>query len=183
MNDETIINMYFSRDENAIRETDAKYGRLCAKIANNILPSFEDSEECVNTSYYKVWNSVPPTKPKSLRAYLCTVVRNTALNLLKKLHRHISEDIYDELSEVISDTDSPETQLDAKQLAALVNAFLADEKSKNRDMFIARYYFNMSSKTIAESFNMSEQAVRSQLHRTREALRKNLIGNGIDILK
>jgi RNA polymerase sigma-70 factor (ECF subfamily) len=181
MEDIEIIALYNQRNQKAIKETEAKYGRLLNKIAFEILDSFEDSEECVNTTYLKTWNAIPPTAPRSLRSFVCRVVRNTALTLVVQLNRHRKEDVYVELEEVIGDSDTPEAVIEAKQLVILINNFLSIQKKRNRQLFVLRYYYNMSIKTLAEGFQMGEQAVVSQLMRTRESLRTYLIDNGISL--
>lgn len=181
MEDIEIIALYNQRNQNAIRETEAKYGRLLNKIAFEILDSFEDSEECVNTTYLKTWNAIPPTAPQSLRSYVCRAVRNTALTLIVQLNRHRKEDIYTELEEVMSDSDTPESVIEAKELTILINSFLSIQKKRNRQLFVLRYYYNISIKTLAEGFMMGEQAVASQLMRMRESLRAYLIDNGISL--
>ncbi len=178
MKDEEIIGLYFLRDEDAIRQTDIKYGRLCRKISCDILHCDEDGEECVNTSYFKIWNTIPPLKPVSFITYLCTVVKNTALTTLKKLKRYSHEEISEEMEAVLKDNTTPEKKFDEKQTATLINSFLEKEKPRNRRIFISRYYLNLSVKNIAEYFGMTEQGVLSQLCRTRAALKKYLCENG-----
>lgn len=181
MEDIEIIALYNERNQKAIRETETKYGRLLNKIAFEILNSFPDSEECVNTTYLKTWNAIPPTAPASLRSFICRIVRNTALTLVVQLNRHRKEDIYYELDDVLGDNNTPEVVVEANQLTMLINDFLATQKKRNRQLFVLRYYYNMSIKTLAEGFQMNEQAVCSQLMRMRENLRTYLIDNGISL--
>ncbi len=181
MDDVKIIELFFSRSEQAIAETKTKYGSLCFKIANGILFNSEDSEECVNTSYLKLWNAVPPKHPKSLCGYLCRIVRNTALTAFGKISRQGYEEQYSELETVIPDKKTVEEAYDSRVIAELLNDFLGKAKQKNRDIFISRYYFNLSVKDIAERFNMSETAVRSRLLRTREDLRDYLSERGVEV--
>ena len=141
MKDTDIIELYNKRDETAIKETETKYGRLLNKIAYEILDSSEDSEECVNTTYLKTWNAIPPTVPQSLRAFICRIVRNTALSLLQKLGKRKKEDIYYELQDVIMDDNTTEMKAEAKELTTLINGFLALQKKRNRQLFVLRYYF------------------------------------------
>ncbi|MBR4306366.1 MAG: sigma-70 family RNA polymerase sigma factor [Ruminiclostridium sp.] len=181
MNDDKIIQLYLNRDETAIEQTNEKYGKLCKNIATEILKTDEDGEECVNTTYLKIWNSIPPTIPDSFKAFLIKTVRNTALTLAVKLGKQKTDYIYDELEEVISSKETPETLMDNRNIATLLNAFLDKQKKRNRDIFVARYYFNMSTKSIAFILGMEHQAVRSQLLRTRTALRTYLKENGIEV--
>lgn len=180
MNDEKLIQLYFDRDERAVKETSEKYGKLCRKISYDILKNEEDCEECLNSSYLKVWNCIPPTKPESFSAFLTKIVRNTALTLSRKLGKHKTDYIYDELEEVLSGKDL-ESIVDDRNITAIINSFLDRQKKRNRDIFVARYYFNMTTKTIAHLYGMEHATVRSQLLRTRTALRTYLKVNGIDI--
>lgn len=181
MNDNEIIELYNERNENAIKETDTKYGRLLNKIAFEILNNYEDSEECLNTTYLKTWNTIPPTIPQSLRSFVCRIARNTAINLALKLNRHRKQDIFHELEEVLGDRDTPDAVIEAKQLTLFIESFLNNQKKKNRQLFILRYYYNMSIRTLAEGFQMGEQAVASRLMRMRENLRLHLKENGIEL--
>lgn len=181
MDDIKIIELFFLRSEQAVAETKTKYNSLCMKIANTILQSYEDSEECVSSSYLKLWNAIPPKNPDSLCGYLCKTVRNTALSLFKKLNRHSYDEQYDELDEIIPSDKTVEQEYDSKMLGENINNFLGTAKQKNREIFTARYYFNMSIKQIADEFNMSETAVRSRLLRTRAELREYLSERGVTV--
>lgn len=180
MKDEKLIQLYFDRDETAVKVTEEKYGRLCRKISYEILKNEEDCEECINSSYLKVWNSIPPTRPDSFSAFLVRIVRNTALTLSQKLGKHKTDYIFDELEDVLCGREL-ESIMDDRYISVLLNSFLDSQKKRNRDIFVARYYFNMTTKTIAQCFGMEHATVRSQLLRTRTALRKYLVENGVDI--
>lgn len=180
MKDEKLIQLYFDRDESAVRETEEKYGKLCRKISYEILKNEEDCKECINSSYLKVWNSIPPTKPESFSAFLVKIVRNTALTLSQKLGKHKTDYIFDELEDVLCGNELDKI-VDDRSVSALLNSFLDSQKKRNRDIFVARYYFNMTTKAIAKCFGMEHATVRSQLLRTRTALRKYLKENDIDV--
>ena len=181
LDDKKIIALFFSRSEQAISESKLKFNSLCMKIANSILSSCEDSEECVSSSYLKLWNAIPPKNPESLCGYLCKIVRNTALTLYASLNRRGYEEQYDELDEIIPAAATVEQEFDSKNLGNTLNEFLAKSKRRNREIFTARYYFNMSVREIAADFDMSETAVRSRLMRTREELRKYLSERGVEV--
>ena len=181
MDDKKIIGLFFARDEQALAETDLKYGRLCKNIAYGILTNNEDTEECVSTSYMKLWNAIPPKEPQSLCGYLCAVVRNTALTVYDKLRRRSFEEQYDELAEVIPDNATVESRFDSSQLGAWLNEFLGKTSRKSREVFVSRYYFNMSVAQIAAGLGMSESAVKTQLSRTRTALREFLNERGVEV--
>lgn len=181
MNDIEIIELFFLRSEQAITETKVKYGSLCMKIANAILLNLEDSEECVSSSYLKLWNAIPPKKPESLCGYLCKTVRNTALSAFKRISRRGYDEQYDELDEIIPSPLTVEQAYDSKQLGIYLNEFLEKSKRKNREIFTARYFFNMSIKEIADEFDMSETAIRSRLLRTRTELKEYLSERGVTV--
>lgn len=181
MDDIKIIELFFLRSEQAIAETKAKYNSLCMKIATAILLNIEDSEECVSSSYLKLWNAIPPKNPASLCGYLCKTVRNTALSVFKKISRYSYDEQYDELDEVIPSDKTVEQEYDSKELGGLINSFLEKTKRKSREIFVARYYFNMSIKQISDEFDMSETAVRSRLLRTRAELREYLSERGVTV--
>lgn len=181
MNDSEIIKLYFARDDKAVNETKNKYGKLCETIAYNILLNKEDTEECVNTVYYKMWNTIPPKKPQSFCGYLCAIVRNTAITLYNKRKKSKATEQYHELEEILSDKINVEQLAESKEAVHLINCFLKKTSRKNSDAFIMRYYFNMSVSDIAQILNTQESTVKSRLARTREAIRKYLIKNGCGI--
>ena len=179
MDDNQIIELYFQRDEQAIAETQTKYGRLCGKIAGGILTRPEDAEEAISSSYMKLWNAIPPKRPTSLCGYLCAIVRNTALNLYDNLRRRSCEELYGELAEVIPDSVSVDQQYDSREISDSLNSFLRGCNKKNRDIFTGRYYFNMSVRDIAEGMGMTETAVKTRLSRTRAELKRYLVSSGV----
>ena len=180
MDDKKIIDLFLKRSEQAISETDSKYGRLCRKVSYSIVHNEEDTEECVNSSYHKLWDTIPPKNPDSFCGYLCAIVRNFSLNTIRSEKRRGAEH-YEGLSEVIPDSRTVEGDFDSKEISALINEFLEKTNRKNRLVFIARYYFGMSLKGISDGYDMSESAVKSRLSRTRSELREYLVKRGIDI--
>lgn len=181
MEDNQIIELYFRRSEQAIAETQSKYGRLCSRIAAGILTRPEDAEEAVSSSYMKLWNAIPPKRPASLCGYLCAIVRNTALNLYDSLRRRSCEELYGELADIIPDRVTAEEEFSSREIAVYLNAFLRGCSKKNRDIFTGRYYFNMSVRDIAEGMGMTESAVKTRLSRTRAVLKQYLIEKGIAV--
>lgn len=177
MNDSEIIELYFSRNETAISETKNKYGKLCDKIAYGILQNKEDTEECISTAYYKVWNSIPPKRPQSFCGYLCTIVRNTAITLYNKRKKNKFTEQYNELAEILPDKTNIEQTQEDREVIRLINAFLKNAPGKTSDTFVMRYYFNMSVSDIAQTLNTSEGTVKSRLSRTRDAIRKYITKN------
>lgn len=178
MDDSKIIALFFERSQQGISELSEKYGKLCMKIAVNILKNEEDSKECVNDAYLALWNTIPPERPDKLSSYLLKIVRNTAI---KKYHSNTAvkrNSFYDtalqELEEMLSSTETLENELDMKELTEAVNTFLGTLSRENRIFFIRRYYFGDAVKSIAELTRNSPHFVTVRLSRTREDLRKYL---------
>lgn len=180
MTDNEIIELFFSRSETAITETGAKYGRLCRKISYNILMNEEDMEECINSAYHKLWENIPPKRPESLCGYLCTIVRNLALNVRRKAAGQ-SENSLDELAESLSADNGVEKAYDSRQTTEYINDFLSKTKKQNRMIFVARYYFGMSVRDIASGYEISESAVKSRLSRMRTELKEFLAERGVTV--
>ncbi len=185
MDDEQIIGLYFDRHENAIKETDIKFGRYCYTIAYNILYSCEDSEECKSDTYLKAWNTIPPKKPDNLRAFLGRIARNIALNMYEKMHRkkrdvNNTAEILDELSECIPDNNSRvEEESDYAELCSSINAFVCTLSEDNRKIFVRRYWYAEPMDKIASACGFSVGKVKTSLMRTRDKLKKYLKSEGI----
>ena len=178
VNDSKIIALFFERSQQGISELSEKYGKLCMKVAVNILKNEEDSKECVNDAYLALWNTIPPERPDRLSSYLLKIVRNTAI---KKYHSNTAvkrNSFYDtalqELEEVLRAAETPEGELDMKELTEAVNTFLGTISKENRIFFIRRYFFGDAVKSIAELTGNSPHFVTVRLSRTREDLRKYL---------
>lgn len=179
MEDKQIIEMYWNRLENAIEETSRKYGRYCHYIANNILRNKEDSEECVNDSYLKLWNAIPPQRPQSLRVFLGKITRNHALHIWEKKHaKKRNEDrvllVLDELVECIPGTESIENITEQIVIVDALNAFLGELTPEQRNIFMARYWYFASIKEIASKYHVSESKVKMTLSRLRQKLKEIL---------
>ena len=154
MEDLQIIRLYWDRDEAAIPATAEQYGSYCTAIAGNILENREDAEECVNDAYLAAWNAMPPHRPGHLAAFLGKLVRNLALNRYK---RNTAEKrgggavtaVLDELSELVSGTDTVEQELERRELVRAINGFLAGLSPKKRSLFVSRYWYTESIAEIA----------------------------------
>ncbi len=181
MEDNAIIDLFFERSEKALEETGKKYGTLCARIAEGILEKPEDAEEAVSSSYMKLWNAIPPKRPNSLRGYLCSIVRNTALNTYDSIRRRPQEELYGELSEIIPDSRTVESNFDSGRISEYINEYLEKAGAKNRSVFVARYYFNMSVADIAGGTGLTQSAVKARLLRIRAGLRDYLKERGVDV--
>ncbi len=179
-----IIELFNSRSEKAIAMCQNKYGKLAYSVSYNILRSNEDAEECVNDAMLGLWNSIPPEKPRSLTAYLCSLVRNISLN--KYHYNHAAKRngefdlILDELDEVISKNDFMD-ELTEGEIIDTVNRFLSEQKERDRFVFIRRYYYSDTAYDIASAMGESEGAIAMRLSRLRVKLRKKLIKEGIYI--
>ncbi|MBR6768091.1 MAG: sigma-70 family RNA polymerase sigma factor [Clostridia bacterium] len=184
MNDHRIIELYFARDEEAIKQTDIKYGKLCHSVAYNILNNNEDSEECVNDTYIGVWNAIPPTRPNNFMAFVCKITRNLSLKRLEAMSRQKRSQAIlislDELAEVLSD-ESIANRVSDEDIGKLISDFLRNEKSEIRDVFIRKYYFFDSIGDIARRYDFTESKVKNMLHHTRTKLKDFLIKEGIEI--
>ena len=183
MQDNEIIDLYLKRDENAISETADKYGAYCNKIAYNILMDSFEAEECVNDTYLRTWNSIPPIIPRVLSAFLAKITRNIAIDRYK--HNNAKkrlgyETSLDELGECIGGG----TIADEIEISAIGNAisrFLYTENELNRRIFVRRYFFEDSIDEIAKSHGLSAGQTRTLLHRIRSRLSDFLKKEGIYI--
>ncbi len=184
MEDFQIIKLYFARDEMAIKETEYKYGCLCFRIAHNILFNIEDTEECVNDTYLGAWNAIPPKNPNNFMAFICKITRNLSLKRLdyNMAHKRTPELIasFDELEWVLSDNQIEDKVCD-EDIGAAISKFLKTELAENRNIFIRKYWFCDSIKTISEEYGFSEEKVKSMLYRTRNRLKDYLVKEGIAI--
>lgn len=184
MDDKNIIKLYFERKEDAIKQTETKYGKLCYSIAFNILGNHEDAEECVNDTYTGMWNTIPPTNPNSLMAFVCKVTRNLSLKRLEFLSRdkrcHSVKVSLDELKEVLPDERYAPHTTDT-EVEKLINKFLLSQKEDVRNVFIRRYYFFDPLCDIAKRYSFTEGKVKSILFRTRNKLKDFLIEEGVYI--
>lgn len=186
MRDDEIIRLYFERNEAAISETEAAYGKYLLKIAYNILADTEDSKECVNDTYLKAWNSIPPHKPAVLSSYLGKIARESAIDAYRKKNtskRRLSEYTLalDEISECVSGNESTESTVDAKLLGKEISRYLHSVSEQSCTVFTMRYYRCDSISDIAKHFNMSESKVKGILHRTRKGLKRHLIKEGFEL--
>jgi len=184
MDDFQIIELYFARNELAIKETDAKYGKLCKKIAYNILNNLEDSEECVNDTYNGVWNAIPPTRPNNFMSFICKIARNLSLKRLEfiKREKRSAELLVslEELAEILPDNRITPNVND-EDVGKLISKFLVSQKEDCRNVFIRKYFFFDSIKEISKRFSFTESKVKNMLFHTRNKLKDFLIKEGIEI--
>ncbi|MBQ1410356.1 MAG: sigma-70 family RNA polymerase sigma factor [Oscillospiraceae bacterium] len=183
MNDEQIIDLFWARDEKAILETDRSYGSHCRSVSKRILNSAEDAEECVNDSYLRLWQQLPPEKPNSLGAFLTRIVRNLSIDRLRQLGSvkrggsAITVSL-DELEQVTG-RGSVESSILADELGAAVDKFLRTQSQEARSIFLRRYYFFDTRTEIADRYEISVAQVSVVLSRTRKRLRNYLKEEGL----
>ena len=185
MEDEKIVELYWERSEAAITETQTKYGKYCFTVANNILYSKEDAEECVNDTYVRAWESIPPQKPSRLSAFLAKITRNLALDRYDKMRAHkrsdCAETALEELGECLPYSGNGMEAADELALKEAINGFLASLKEQTRVIFMRRYWYLCTVGEIAKSLGLSESKVKVTLMRTRLKFKMYLEEQGIII--
>lgn len=180
------MELYWAREERALIETERKYGNYCWSIAHNILKNREDTEECVNDTYMKAWNSMPPQRPCVLSAFLGRITRNLSLDRVKH-GRSVKRGggqlnvALEELKSCIPVDTGMERMLEELELSKTVDRFLRELPGKERCIFLRRYWYVDSLLDIALRYHMSESGVKSCLHRTRRKLREFLEREGVVI--
>ena len=183
MDDNEIVDLYWQRSEQAIKETAAKYGAYCLKISLNILGDIPDSEENVNDTYMQAWSSIPPHRPDSLKAFLARIARNLAINRYKAAHtqkRCVSEfaTSIDELNICTPSKITVEDETGVSQLSKCISDFLYQQNTDVRGVFVCRYFYCESIEEIAVRFGYSNSKIKYMLMRTRARLRSYLQKEG-----
>ena len=183
MDDKRIVELYWSRSETAITETASKYGSYLNSISYNILANLEDAQECVNDTYHDAWNSMPPHCPSILSTFLGKITRRISIDRWRKMNAEKRGGgelplVLDELEECVSGSECVEYEIEQKELAELINEFLSALPVTERRIFICRYWYMDSVKSIAQRFGFSQSKVASMLHRTRAKLRSVLEKEG-----
>ena len=184
MNDKNIVDLYFNRDEEAITQTDKKYGRYCYSIAYNILMSKEDAEESVSDTYMTAWRAIPPRCPSVLSTFLGKITRHISIDRWRErsaYKRGGGEVILalEELEDCIAGLQNVEMEYERKELIRAYVKFLDTLPVTERRVFLCRYWYVDSIETIAEKFGFSQSKVKTMLHRTRAKLRKQLAEEGM----
>ena len=186
MDDAKIVQLYWDRNEQAISVTANKYGNYCTSIAINILGNREDAEECVNDTYMKAWNTIPPKRPDALGAFLAVITRNLSLDKYKYKYAAKRAQgefalLLSELEECVPDTSCGSIRLEGEEISFVISDFLRSRNQDARRIFVLRYFYCESVKEIADKLNFSESKVKSSLFTTRNALKKHLLQEGIYI--
>lgn len=176
--DAKIIEMFFGRSEQGIRELDIKYGKVCHKLSYNIVNSKQDAEECVNDAYLGAWNAIPPAKPDPLLSYICKIVRNISLKIYYRKEAAKRNSAYmiamEEIEACIADPNTVETEIEVRELARIIESFLDTLTVENRVIFMRRYWFSDSCKDIAEFVGLSEKNISVRLTRIRQKMKSYL---------
>ena len=181
VSDERIIDLFWQRDEQAISQTDTKYGKYLYKIAYNILNDRLDSEECQNDTYLAAWDAIPPHKPLCLPAFLTQLVRRISIDRYRESRRKkriptelivSMEELHGSLANVCMEPD---------QLGYLLSDFIRSLPKQKQELFMSRYYFNDSITDIARSLRLSESAIYKELKNIRNLLKSYLTEKDIDI--
>ena len=178
LDDDRIIDLFFERSEQGIRELDNKYGKIFHKISYNIVNNAQDAEECVNDAYLGAWNAIPPARPSPLLTYICKIVRNISLKCYYKKEaakRSSSCAVaMEEIEACVSAPNTVETEYDAKELARIIEGFLDTLTAQNRVIFMRRYWFCDSCKDIAGLVGLSEKNISVRLVRIRQKMKDYL---------
>jgi RNA polymerase sigma-70 factor (ECF subfamily) len=184
LDDTQIVELYLSRSENAIAETEKQYGSYCSAIAMNILKNRQDSEECVNDAFLKVWQSIPPARPTKFSAFLGKIVRNLSLdkyeakNAAKRGGNEVPI-LLSELEGCIPSENKVENQVEDNELIRMIEEFLSTLRKEDKIFFIRRYWYSNTVPEIVKKFNVSEGKITMSLHRTRKKLKNYLEKRGV----
>ena len=186
MEDRGIIRLFFERNEAALNEVSRKYGSNCRAIARNILKNYEEAEECVNDTYMRAWESIPPNDPPVLGAFLAKITKNLALSRIAFHNADKRGGVngtlsFDELDEFVSGEYSVEAETERRELVAAINGFLKKLPAKQRKIFVGRYWGYYKLSELAKRFGMSEGGVSLSIERTRRKLKKHLEKGGFDV--
>lgn len=183
MNDEKIIELFYKRDEQAIRECMARYGSYCRTVAAGILTDPADVEEAVADTWLAAWDAIPPHVPKYLRLFLGRITRNQAIGIWRKRNAQSRGGgqvalALEELGECVAPDASPEDAVNTRELGKTITAFLKNEPALRRSVFLRRYFYLEDIPSIAHRYGLSQSNVRMMLSRTRQKLKKYLTQEG-----
>ena len=185
MEDSQIIDLYYARNEDAIVQTDAKYGPYCRTIAKNVLSFYEDTEECVNDTWLAAWNRMPPDLPRCLRAFLGRITRNLAIsrvraNRAQKRYNGM-EVLLSELAECIPAARTLEEEIDSRRLGEVLSQWLDTLDREDRILFVRRYWYGERVMDLAAEQGVWPEKLTQKLLRLRKKLRKALEQEGVDL--
>ena len=185
IDDEKIVDLFFERDQQGIRELDIKYGKICHSLSYNITNSKQDAEECVNDAYLGAWNAIPPTRPNPLLSYIVKIVRNISLKIYWRKQAAKRSGNYkialEEIEGCIAGPQNVEDEIEARELARIIEEFLDTLTLENRVIFMRRYWFADSYKDIAELVGLTEKNISVRLTRIREKMKQYLIEREVSV--
>lgn len=186
LEDDEIISLYFDRNVNAVSETDKKYGNYLYTVANNVLNIPEDTEECVNDTYVKTWNTIPPTVPRAFRAFLAKITRNLAIDRYNGEKKQISTgkgsaDPFCDFEGFVPEDYSFEDTLRSRETVRIINGYLRSLDDRKLFIFVSRYYYAASVGSIAKKLGTTESAVYKMLTSMKAELRDRLTKGGIEV--
>ena len=185
MEDAAIIGLYWARDERAITASDEKYGKLCRALSQNILDSREDAEECVNDTWHRAWDTMPPQRPGSLRAYLAKITRNLSIDRWRAKRaekRGRGMDVLlEELEESLPAAPSAEELTEARETARTIERWLDTLSPADRTAFLRRYWYGQRVDRVAAQAGCSPNSMAKRLGRLRDGLRRALEQEGINL--
>lgn len=186
MDDRRIVALFLNRSEEALLQIDIKYGRYCHRVAFNVLGNAEDSEECVNDAYMRVWGSIPPNEPSSLSAYVGKITRNIALDKLRQKNSSKRGNgevpvLLDELAECVSGADELERRQDSAEIIDALNGFLETLSVTERGVFMRRYWMMEPIADVAARYDISVSKTTTMLFRLRGRLKKHFMKEGISL--
>ena len=184
MDDAAIVALYWSRDEDAIAQSERKYGAYCRAIATNILGSPEDAEECVSDAWHNAWNAIPPQRPDSLSAFLGRVVRNLSISRWRREHAQKRysglEALLSELEDCLSAPGGVEESLEGRELTLAVEKWLEGLERDDRVLFLRRYWYGEAVKALAKERGVSANGMAKRLLRLRRDLKGYLEREGYE---
>ena len=179
IDDEKIIELFFERSEQGIRELDIKYGKVCHNLSYHIVGSRQDAEECVNDAYLGAWNAIPPARPNPLLSYLVKIVRNISLKIYWRKEAAKRSSHYtialEEIEACIAAPNTVEAEIEARELARIIEAFLDTLTVKERVIFMRRYAYADTYADIAKRVGISEKNVSVRLTLIRQKMKQFLI--------
>ena len=183
MDDTVIIQLYWSRNQDAIAQTELKYGAYCFSIADHILQNRADSEECVSSTWLHAWNAIPPQRPEHLKLFLAKITRNLSFNRYNELHAHKRGSgelplVLDELAECVDGRADVEHTCETRELGRCISSFLHTLPPRDAGIFIRRYFYTEPVTAIARQYGLSENHVSVILNRIRRKLKEHLIKEG-----
>ena len=185
MDDADIVSLYWSRDENAITETDRKYGPYCRTIALNIMSVQEDAEECVNDSYHHAWNAMPPQRPDRLPPFLGRIVRNLSISRWRRerAQKRYSglESLLSGLEECLPDPKGVEQEVEGRALTRRIEVWLEGLSRDDRAVFLRRYWYGQEVQALARAWGVTPNRMAKRLQRLRKSLKRDLEQEGITV--